>query len=419
MDAGDVRRAGGLPGGAGPGGLPGGLEDTAVAAINGLTARWAGSAAGAAGGTAFSAVGLWPLLAFLGTAAHGPARAELAEALGMSPDIAALRARTLLDTLDAARGVSAVTGVWTSAALNLREDWLAGLPAGVSGRLTGDPAADRAALDAWAADGTRGLIPAFPLALDPRACVVLASALTVETAWRQPFEPALAVPAAGPWTGRRDLAALTRTGTDLDQVRVAATPRGPLTVLEVRGDNGIDVHLLLGEVGARPATVLRAGIDVLAGTYPQLPGSALPLGTRAPGVTVELVPSWSPDALLHTTTFAFTVRADHDLLARPELFGLAAATDRRTGHFPGISDVPLAVGQAGQTMTASFSADGFVAAAVTAVSMMVGAALPPARAKHVSVDFDRPVGFLAVHRPTGLVLTAGWVTEPETAKPGW
>lgn len=99
--------------------------------------------------------------------------------------------------------LSAVTGVWTSAALKPREDWPAGLPSGVSGRLTGDPAADRAALDAWAAEGARGLVP-----------------------------------------------------------------------------------------------------------------------------------SWTPDSLLRTTTFAFTVRADHDLPARPELFGLAAATDRRTGHFP-------------------------------------------------------------------------------------
>jgi hypothetical protein len=31
----------------------------------------------------------------------------------------------------------------------------------------------------------------------------------------------------------------------------------------------------------------------------------------------------------------------------------------------------------------------------------------------VSVTFDRPFGFLAVHRPTSLVLVAGWIAEPE------
>jgi hypothetical protein len=28
------------------------------------------------------------------------------------------------------------------------------------------------------------------------------------------------------------------------------------------------------------------------------------------------------------------------------------------------------------------------------------------------VTFDRPFGFLAVHRPTGLVVVAGWVAAP-------
>jgi hypothetical protein len=30
----------------------------------------------------------------------------------------------------------------------------------------------------------------------------------------------------------------------------------------------------------------------------------------------------------------------------------------------------------------------------------------------VWVAFDRPFGFAAVHRPTGLVLVAGWVAAP-------
>jgi hypothetical protein len=31
----------------------------------------------------------------------------------------------------------------------------------------------------------------------------------------------------------------------------------------------------------------------------------------------------------------------------------------------------------------------------------------------VTVVFDQPFGFLAVHRPTGLVLIAGWVAQAE------
>ncbi|GGV14111.1 hypothetical protein GCM10010182_38300 [Actinomadura cremea] len=31
----------------------------------------------------------------------------------------------------------------------------------------------------------------------------------------------------------------------------------------------------------------------------------------------------------------------------------------------------------------------------------------------LDVTFDRPFGFLARHRPTGLVLLAGWVADPD------
>ena len=33
------------------------------------------------------------------------------------------------------------------------------------------------------------------------------------------------------------------------------------------------------------------------------------------------------------------------------------------------------------------------------------------RRREIKVIFDRPFGFLAVHRPTGLILVAGWVTD--------
>ena len=92
-------------------------------------------------------------------------------------------------------------------------------------------------------------------------------------------------------------------------------------------------------------------------------------------------------------------------------FGLAAATDTSVGHFPGISDVALAVGQARQDATATFSAEGFVAASLTAVGMLAGSARPmdTYRVRKVEVVFERPFGFGAVHRPTGVVLVAGWV----------
>ncbi|MFI5945233.1 hypothetical protein ACIBCB_34030 [Streptomyces uncialis] len=64
--------------------------------------------------------------------------------------------------------------------------------------------------------------------------------------------------------------------------------------------------------------------------------------------------------------------------------------------------------------TATFGPLGFRAAAVTAFSGVAGG-VPRTRylSTEVQVDFDRPFGFLAVHRATRLVLAAGWVGDPE------
>lgn len=93
------------------------------------------------------------------------------------------------------------------------------------------------------------------------------------------------------------------------------------------------------------------------------------------------------------------------------------------GIFPEArSAEPLAVEAATQTVTATFGARGFRSASVTALSM-AGAGLPPRyrrRARRISARFDRPFGFLAVHRTSRLVLNAGWITEPDTfEEPSW
>jgi hypothetical protein len=83
--------------------------------VNGLTARWAGAAQG---GTVFSAAGVWPLLAHLADGAGGPARAELAEALGLPAGQAAGAARDLLAAMGAVRGLDTALGMWTKRTLN-------------------------------------------------------------------------------------------------------------------------------------------------------------------------------------------------------------------------------------------------------------------------------------------------------------
>src|SRR5581483_8607362 len=111
----------------------------------------------------------------------------------------------------------------------------------------------------------------------------------------------------------------------------------------------------------------------------------------------------------------FTVRAGHDLLALPEVCGLHAVADPVHSHLPGISSEPLVVNQARQDAVAEFTAEGFRAAAVTAIGFVrASMVLPSAQARQVTVTVDRPFGFAAVHRDSGLVLVAGWVADPPT-----
>lgn len=378
-----------------------------IGAVNGLAARWAGTVEG---GTVFSAAGVWPLLAFLADGARGRAREELAEALGVSAEEAAGAARELLETLAAVDGLDSALGLWTKRFVELREEWAAGLPAEAHGVLTGDLGADQEALDAWAAKRTGGAIGRMPVTLEPDSSLVLATALALRTDWEVPFTGDLV-----PWRGQ-DRAGLSRTVADLDGVAVARTAVGAVTEARVRGTDGVDVHLLLGDEELTPGQVLGTGVDILSGAVSAVPGSRLPLGSVGPGLRIETVRTERPEPpSLTLSTVEFALAADHDLLAHPELFGLTTASDRAPGHFPGISPAPLALAEGRQSATATFGAQGFRAAAVTAYAMdwMGWEPEPEHESKRAHAGFDRPFGFLAVHRGTRLVLAAGWVTDPE------
>ncbi|MFG2340467.1 serpin family protein [Streptomyces yangpuensis] len=390
-----------------------GVATATVRAVNGLTARWADASEG---GTVFSAAGVWPLLAHLADGAEGVARAELAEALGLPAGQAAHAARELLAAMGAVRGLDTAVGLWTNRTLELRREWEAGLPADAHGVLTGDPVADHRALDAWAAKLTGGLIDRMPVTLTEDTEMVLASALALRTRWLSPFHEVELDTAYEPWAVRPRLG-LWRRSAVLDRVGVADTPGGHVTELKVLGNNALDVHLLLGEEGMQPGQVLRAGVDILSGRCAVVPGPRLPHGKVGPGLRVRRVRCTRPEPpSLDVTTVAYDMNASHDLLELHRLFGLTTARDTSRGHLPGISSSPLAIGSARQNTMAKFGALGFEAAAVSAYGA-VGAGVPDLRyvTTRISAAFDRPFGFLALHRHTRLVLTAGWVTDPAPA----
>ncbi|MFJ1456088.1 serpin family protein [Nocardia sp. N2S4-5] len=369
-----------------------------VAAANDLTRRWCDAAG--TGDFVLSGCGVWPLLGVLATAANEPARAELAAAVGLSAEDAQESALRLLAELTAAETVAGALGVWVREDVELREQWARSLPEGVVGKLTG-----QSALDAWADRHTGGLIDRFPLSINADTLLVLATAIVARTSWLQPFHDDVLEPATGPWRGHRG-PGLSRYSRELgDAVLLDATE--PVTRVVVRGIRDLDVHLLLGE--GTPGEILGAGLGALDGSVAVR--THLPVGTSGPGLTVRETRAVADTLRIQVPPFL--IRSGHNLLARSELFGLGAASDRSQDRFPAISDTPLYLADAAQDALARFTREGFEAAAVTAVALARAAAVPrPRRVLEIAATFDRPFGFLAVHRPTGLVIVAGWVAQP-------
>ncbi|WP_063009061.1 serpin family protein [Nocardia kruczakiae] len=370
-----------------------------VAAANDLTGKWC--AAAGSDDFVLSGCGIWPLLALLAATACEPARGELTAAAGIPAASAHDAAITLLRRIEAAESVRAALGVWVRDDIALRDEWIRTLPPGTIAALRGPDG-----LDDWARRHTDGLIDRFPARIGAATACALATAVVARTAWRQNFHADVLEPSSGPWRGHRG-PALARYSTDLGDA--AVLPAGtPVSRVVVRGASDLDVHLLLGADGVTAPAVLAAGLGALDGSVQTLrPG----LGTAAPGLEVRQVTAVSDTLRIQVPPFA--VRSTHDLLRTPELFGLTAATTAADNPFPGLSPVALRVTAAAQDVCARFTADGFAAAAVTAVLMEpTGRPPAPAAALMIAVNFDRPFGFLGVHRPTGLVIVAGWIATP-------
>ncbi|GAB4055233.1 serpin family protein [Catellatospora paridis] len=377
---------------------------TAVAGANALTRRWVASI-DPDGSVAVSGAGVWPLLAYLAPAAGGDGRDELTSAVGLSADEAAAGAAALVELLQSTPGLRAAIGAWVHPELKLRPQWSDSLPPGAVGVL-----GEQAVLDAWVREQTDGLLDRMPLTIDPETLLVLASALVARTRWIEPFADGMLRPEAGPWSGRR-LAGLHRTTADRDLLAVYETPAGPVTVLTVEGADGIDVDLVIGLPDAPAAAVLAAGVDAPS-AVPSRRGSQFAEADTAPGVTVGTGYDHDDTPRLLASLPRFTVTSSHDLLAHADVFGLRTVSDLSSQRLPGVSDFPLGVGAAAQDLTASFTADGFEAAVVTAFDMRAGGA-PSGRPLQVRLLLDRPFGFVARHRSSGLVLVAGWVAQGE------
>ena len=167
-----------------------------------------------------SPLGAWLLLALCASPSEGKTRQTLSATLGCDPAAAADLAAELLARPDPQ--VPAAAAVWhrPGRLTDVVTRWLASLPPQVR---TG-PLTSQADLDAWARDGTLGLIEKFPVTLDPSLYLLAATVIAARVSWERPFDlaPAAELGPSSPWSGTLSQVLRTPDGPGHQQF-VAAT----------------------------------------------------------------------------------------------------------------------------------------------------------------------------------------------------
>jgi serine protease inhibitor len=226
---------------------------------------------------------------------------------------------------------------------------------------------EAAAINAWARERTRGMIPSVVDSLSPADRLALTDAVYMDAAWTKPFDPAKTRPR--PFEGAGEVAMMDASG------EFAYAEAGGLRA----------VRLPYGQGALRFVAVLGGG-----------DWRELGFGRRRG--RVEL-PRFSAESRL-------------DLTQPLQALGLGPAFepgDDFESLFTGPG--PKSIGEVLQRARAEVDERGTKAAAVTAVTLraaaMVREALPP-----FHIVFDRPFTWAVEHGPTGALLFLGRVLHP-------
>jgi len=373
-------------------------------------------------------LGAWLLAALCApAAAGGPEADELAWALGVDLPGAHEAVTTLLE--DPHPAVLSAAALWLAeSATPAVEAWLAALPASVE---TG-PLPSPADADRWADEHTLGLIKTFPVEITGATLLVLATALATKVTWVGEFDlvPAARLGSASPWRDLVDQVLETpRHGHEAFIARVPAI--GDVAVHTATAAEGLRVTSVIASTDVRPVDLISAAHELATASRGAIERRSLfdlPLGegplwtiteerayTTARGGVEErhraVLPAWS-------------ARSKHNL-NRSELGIPAGAAAAK--HALGM---PSAAHEAAQAAMASYTREGFEAAAVSALgTRAAGPAGQDGVRRTAELRFGHPYAVVAVaDRPQGprsdagtawhgLPVFSAWVAEPTEAGP--
>jgi hypothetical protein len=357
------------------------------------------------GSSVSSPLGIWLLLAATAGGASGNDRTQLEDALGCPASDAALLLARFLDRPPPAL-VSALA-LWVRQAdiTAAFSAWSAGLPSQVE--RGGVPS--QAGADSWADHRTQGLIQRFPVQISSLTQLILTSVLATKVSWQTPFAVAAAneqLPAASPWleqishvlldetpSGMRYLADTNAAGVVAVHVALAVED---LAVMSVSADPVVDRVLVVEAAYELASRSRRDETDSLRCSLFDVPvgrGHSWEITERevASSVAGERL-----EEVVSATLPAWTANSDLDLKASP-LFGAGPAVSALLGligaHPAGVET------EAVQSASASYSPQGFEAAAVTAFAVRAAALLRPSPTglkRQARLCFDHPYATVAL-----------------------
>jgi hypothetical protein len=394
--------------------------------VAGLVARYARRLHEVAGDEhhVASPLGAWLLLALCGPATQGEERHALEDVLGCGVDEAASVAEELLEQPHPLVGAAAA--VWNREATG-DPRWLAGLPAS----LERGPIPSQDEADAWAREHTFGLIERFPITINDKIYLLLATALATKVSWDRPFElaPGSALGEASPWSKEVNqvlASPFVAPPADSHKAFLARTTEaGEVGVHVGRAQDGLLVASVIAAADIPATDVLAVGhrlaIDVALNRPVALRSLFdLPLGDGPFWSVSEDMSPDGPGERCRAVLPAWEARSEHDL------------SDRRLGF----AAAAYALGQgdewqAKQAAIARYTRVGFEAAAVTALAMLVS--MPsPGLLRRGEIRFGHPYAVIAVaatdshddrdsagvspDRWDGLPVFSAWVAKPGEAE---
>lgn len=367
-----------------------------------------------------SPLGAWLLTALASKGAKNGSEeyTTLTQALGMKPEVAFARAKEILS--NPREGIASAAAVWIKpAAINAAyKAWVQEMGDAVS---SGEMPTQEEA-DAWTKEKTLDLISKFPGDVeDPLACLALVTALAVKGGWTSREYDVVENETLSAWNVKK---VLSKTEMPESNAWIHEDNDGTYGVHVNDTTNGLRVFSVIGAEGESQESVLAKAHKIALMERPSRSSLfEMEIGQqdffRVEEETRRLVRGSSKN-FYNVALPAWKADNNHDLTQMCALE--MGTTGRVLADMLALNDFSC---DAQQVATASYSATGFEAAAVT--YMRVGLRSMPqyidTKVRVCSIDYNRPYAVVAVVggnrlKPTvwdGLPLFSAWVEEATEA----